>query len=209
MNKKLKKLLIFLLLFIVVAAAIILIELYLSGRHKGGNTPASPSVGVVSSESPSPTDAGSFTTEETAEGTKYSVTVPGSFISYSVTVNSVVFGHTRKDGCDLFNSKNDNNEFLSICFIEGAKAAALAPGFMNSYINYTELEQSGKNRIDGTKITGETVMAKDGKTQLNAWLIDTDKGVLAVVISYDLADQAAQKPELNKMLATLIINGRH
>lgn len=208
MNKKLKKVLIFLLLFIIVAATIILVELLVSGRQGGGNTPSSPA-GAGSSESPSPTDEGSFTTEETAEGTKYSVTVPGSFTSYSVTVDSVVFGHTRKDGCDLFSSKNDNSEFLSICFIEGAKASAIAPGFLDSYISYTELEQSGKNYIGSTRIVGETVTAKDGKTQVEAWLVDTDKGVLAVVISYDLADQAAQKPELIKMLSTLLINGRH
>lgn len=207
MNKKLKKVLIFLLLFIIVAAAIIFVELYLSGRH-GGGTPSVPSAGAGSSESPAPSDAGAFTTEETAEGTKYSVTVPGSFISYSVTVDSVVFGHTRKDGCDLFSSKNNSSELLSICFKEGAKAASLAPGFLNSYINYSEFEQSGKNYLGSTKIVGEQVAANDGKTQFEAWLIDTDKGVLAVVISYDLADQAAQKPELIKMLSTLVI-GHH
>lgn len=209
MNKKLKKVLIFLLLLLFIAVIIILAELFVSHIQRGGNTPSSPGASAGPTETPTPTDEGSFITEETVNGTKYSITVPGSFVSYSVTVDSIVFGHSRQDGCDLFKSKSDNSEILSICFVEGSKAAALAPGFLNSYIDYSEFEQSGKSYIDGTKIMGEAVTANDGKKQFEAWLVDTDKGVLAFVIGYDLSDKGAQKPELEKMLSTLLINGRH
>jgi len=102
-------------------------------------------------------------------------------------------------------SNKNKSEFLKISFVKGSKAAEIAPGFLNSYIDYTEFEQSGQNYINGTKISGETVLVNDGKTAMTAWLVDTDKGVLAVVISYNMSDKTAESSQLNKLLATLTL----
>ncbi|SHH91230.1 hypothetical protein SAMN02745823_01394 [Sporobacter termitidis DSM 10068] len=219
MNKTLKKVLIFILALIAVVLVIFLIEL-LVPRQSGGPDLTSPAVSDSPSPtpsesaspspslspSPSPSEDGAVTTEETADGTKYNVTIPEASASYSITADSALFTHSRENGSDLFKSNKDESEYLRIDFVKGAKAAALAPSIMDSYINYTNFEQSGQNYIDGTQISGETVTADDGKTQVTAWLVDTDKGVLTVAISLSLSDKASQTPQLDKLLSSLTIN---
>ncbi len=211
-----------LFLGVLVAVIIIIAIIYLLATQTVGSkdeTPSpsasvsasalpSPSESAEPSQSPSPvtTDEGSVTTEETADGTKYSITVPGSFISYSVITDRTVFEHLRTDGGDTFMDVSEAGEYLSISFIEDSKAAALAPSFLDQLINYNEFEQSGENYIPGTEISGETVAANDGNTQFEAWLVDTDKGVFAVVASYNLKNKEAETAKLYKILGTLTID---
>jgi hypothetical protein len=141
----------------------------------------------------------------TAAGTVYHVIVQESLLSYSVTVDDKAFAFEGKDNGVLFTSNTNANEFLEISFIKDAKGTDLAPSFLDKYIEYKEFEQSGQNFIGSTEIHGETVTANDGTTQIEAWLVDTDKGVLAVVISSGLSDMESQLKELNKMLDSLTI----
>lgn len=219
MNKSIKKLFLFLGILVVVTVIITGIYLLMTSKPYNGNegTPSpsasaapsdspSPSPSVSPSPSPSPTDVGSYTREETVDGTIYHVTVPGALASYSVTVNETIFDFTNADGPGLFKSKTNENEFLEITFIEDAKATLLAPSFLDAYIDYTEFEQSGENHINGTKIPGETVAGNDGQIQVEAWLVNTKKGVLAVIISYNLPNKEKELAELNKVLATLSLD---
>jgi hypothetical protein len=219
MSKTLKKALIFIAALVVVLAVIFLIEILLPKNETSVTSPSpppvsasvSPTVSAAASSSPSetpspsPSDNGSYTREETPDGALYHFTVPGGSVTYAVTVDDGSFGLTNLDGHFKFTSKTDKNEFLDVSFIEGAKGADLAPSILNSYMKYKEFEQSGANYIDGTKITGETVAANDGTTEMTAWLVDTDKGVLAVVISCTMADRAAETAQLDKILATLTV----
>jgi hypothetical protein len=218
MNKTLKKILIFILLLIIVVLVIFLIEIILPNNNAGEPAPVTPSASVKPSPapsatgaspsappSPSPSDQGSVTTEETADGTKYSVTVPDSFISYTITADSGLFLHSRDNGSDIFTSKTEERTLLNISFVQGAKAANIAPGYLDAFIDYTEFEQSGKNYIDGTMILGETVTAGDGVSQVTAWLVDTDNGVLAVVMSLAISNKADELPKLDKVLSTLTV----
>jgi hypothetical protein len=210
MSKTLKKVLIFLMLLVIVVLVIFIIQLLLPGNTNINPTPSASDTTLETptetGTSPSPTDTGSFTSEKTADGTAYHITVPGAFVLYSVTVDDTAFTLTRDDGHELFKANADENEYLKISFSEGSKAADLAPGFLDKYINYTNFEQSGENYIPGTKITGETVTADDGNKQCEAWLVDTDKGVLGVVISYTLAKKDTETVQLYKILGTLIID---
>ena len=217
MNKSAKKILLF-LAFLVAAIIIISVIYLLAMKPSGSNgetpspsAPVSASVSPSSGQSPSPslspspTDEGSVTTEVTANGTIYHITVPGSFVRYSVTVDEKAFSFTRENGNDLFKSKINNSVFLNITFKEGAKAIDIAPSFLDPFLKYTQFEQSGENDIPGTKLSGETVTAGDGTTQLEAWLVDTDKGVLAVLVSHSLTSKDAALAQLFDMLATLTI----
>lgn len=216
MSKSVKKLLLF--LAFLVAAILIISVIYLLATQTGGNTgetsspsasvsasASSPSASSAPSASPSPTDEGSVTTEETADGTKYNITVPGSFVSYSVVADSTVFEHLRTNGSDTFMDVSEDSGFLDISFIEDTKASSLAPSFLDELITYTDFEQSGENNIPGTEISGETVTANDGSVQYDAWLVDTDKGVLAVVISYNLSKKDEETAKLYRILGTLTI----
>ena len=160
----------------------------------------SPSATVM----PSPA-GGSVTTEQTADGLKVSVTVPGASVSYTITADTAVFTHTSDKDGELFVSAKDKNEFVRITYKPGVKALDTAPGFLNAYIDYTSFEQSGKNAISGTKISGVTVVADDGKKQVTAWLVDVPGGVLAVAAGCSLSARSAQTAQLDKLLATLTV----
>jgi cytoskeletal protein RodZ len=217
MNKSVKKMLLFVGILIVVI--IIISAVYLLLLQPGGETasttspsasasssvPPSPTqTATAESASPTPTDNGDVKTEETAEGTKYTITTEGSLITFSLVTDSA-FEHMRTDGGDTFMDVSEAGEYLSIHFVEGAKATELAPSFLDPLIDYKEFEQSGLNFIPGTEIPGETVTANDGNIQFEAWLVDTDKGVLAVVISYSLRYKDDETAKLYKILGTLTI----
>jgi hypothetical protein len=217
MNKSVKKMLLFVAVLIIVI--IIISIIYLLLPDKGGNSgetpsPSAPVSAAVSpspsetasaeSESPSPSDDRDVTIEETADGTKYTITSEGAFIKYSIITDST-FEYLRTEGSDTFMDVSEAGEYLSIHFVEGTKATDLAPSFLDPLIDYKEFEQSGLNFIPGTEIPGETVTANDGNMQLEAWLVDTDKGVLAVVISYSLKYKDDETAKLYKILGTLTI----
>lgn len=220
MKKNTKKILIFALALAVVIIIILCVMLFLDGKDNGNvdvtpsitpaptetvsPSPAEPS--VTPSEEPSPSGA-DVMTEETADGTKYTFTTPDSGISYSVTVDSDAFEYKREDGKDLFVDKSitDGSVYLELYRMEGGKAETIAPSFLDQYIKYTEFDYSGVNYISAD-VYGETVMANDGKTQFEAWLIDTDGGVLTVVIRYDLENASTQKTKLYDVLATMTFN---
>lgn len=218
MSKSIKKMLLFVALLIVVIVIILVVYLLLpepGGETAGSPSPSAPASASVSpspsessavqTETPSPTDNGDVTMEETADGIKYTITVEGAFLTYSIIADSIIFEHLRTDGGDTFMDVSEAGEYLSIHFIEGAKATVLAPSFLDPLIDYKEFEQSGINFIPGTEIPGETVTANDGNMQLEAWLVDTDKGVLAVVASYSLRYKDDETAKLYKILGTLAI----
>jgi hypothetical protein len=217
MNKSVKKILLFVVILIV--AIMMISAVYLLLLEPGGNTSVTPSPSgapsapispspsesaAVQTETPSPADEG-YTREETADGAIFHMTVPGNLLAYSVTVDEQVFSLKDTDGRMLFQSKSDESEFLELSFIEESTAAELAPSYLDSYLDYKEFEQSGENDIGTTEISGETIEVNDGKTQMEAWLVDTDNGVLAVVISYSLSDKDDAAARLEKMLDTLAI----
>jgi hypothetical protein len=220
MNKNVKKMLLFvaiLIAVIVVISAVYLLLLEPGGDN--GNTPPSTSVSASASPSatpspsetaspesqtPTPSDNGDVMTEETADGIKYTIKTEGAFVTYSLVAENT-FEYSRTEGSDTFMDVSEASEYLSISFIEGAKAADLAPSYLDSFLDYKEFEQSGVNFIPGTEIPGETVTANDGDIQVEAWLVDKDKGVLAVVISYSLRYKDDETAKLHKILGTLMI----
>ncbi len=217
MNKSVKKMLLFVAILVAVIVVISAVYLFLSKPDDDINETPSPSGTVsvpispsptespaASTETPSPSDSG-YTREETADGTVFHVTVPDATLTYSVTVDEQAFDLTDTDGRMLFESKTDLSGFLEISYIAASKAADLAPGFLDSYLDYNEFEQSGMNYIGGTEISGETVQVNDGKTQMKAWLVDTDVGALAVVIGYNLTEKDAVEARLGKILDSLVI----
>ena len=218
MNKNVKKTLLFVAILIVVIVIISVIYLLLPAPGEDGGKTPEPSGSVSAPVSPSPTksapaqtqtppESERYTREETADGTIFHITVPGGLTAYSVTVDEKVFDLTETDGRMMFRSNADKNQFLEFSFIEDSKAADLAPSFLDSYQDYREFEQSGREYIGNTEISGEAVTVNDGKTQLETRLVDTENGVLAVVIGYSLPEKETQRAELEKMLNTLIVEG--
>jgi hypothetical protein len=132
-------------------------------------------------------------------------------VTYRLTIDESVLPYAGNDNDgQMFRSPNpDNENYLNMTFIADAKAAALAPSFLNAYIAFTEFDQYGAENIPGTDIAGERVAANDGVTQVEAWLVDTEAGTLAVVISYALSEKDAQLGQLEAVLKTFEIKSEN
>ncbi|UOO38557.1 hypothetical protein IZU99_04735 [Oscillospiraceae bacterium CM] len=199
MIKIIKKGLIFLILLIIVVTAGVLLEIFVIDPLGKSSTP-SPSVAVTGYTTPS---------EEppvTAAGKAFTVTSKDPAISCTVTVDDAMFEVTTADGGYIFRLLADKNAYLKLYFIQDANAASIAPGFLNAYIDFKNFSNSGDNYIDGTEISGQTVTADDGTTEVTAWLVNTDAGVLAVVTSLSLEHQDAERALLGQLLKTLSLS---
>jgi hypothetical protein len=215
MNKNVKKTLLFfavLILVIVIIAAVYLLLLAPDGDT--GETP-SPSASVSEavsppatvspsetapeeSETPTPADNGHVKTEETADGIKYRSRQKARLLRIPLLQRA--FLSIREQRQRHFMDASEAGEYMSIAFIEDAKAAELAQAILIRSLIIKSLS-IGMNFIPGTEIPGETVMANDGDIQFEAWLVDTDKGVLAVVISYSLRYKEDKRPSFTKCSA--------
>ena len=214
MNKKRQKTLLFVAILIVVIVIISVIYLLLPAPGEdGGKRRSLRSVSAPVSPSPTKSAPHRQTPPESKVyprgngGWNNFHNRPGRTCRILRNVDEKVFDLTETDGRMMFRSNADKNQFLEFSFIEDSKAADLAPSFLDSYQDYREFEQSGREYIGNTEISGEAVTVNDGKTQLETWLVDTENGVLAVVIGYSLPEKETQRAELEKMLNTLIVEG--
>lgn len=210
-----KKVLIFITIICVIVIAVLLI-INFAGDNGNEEVTSSPTddvsadVSNTSSSSADVTDSAEPSESASPIGTQITGNVSGGSPDgeYTISVDEDRYYIVQEDGYDRFydNTNSDEVVFLEIRYIEGAEASVLAPSFLDSYIEFTDIEYSGENKIGDTDISGETISATNGAMQLEAWLINTENGVLAVVISYTLESKDEQMGKLYAMLNTLEIN---
>ena len=186
-----KKALPLLVALIVVAAAAIVLIVTVLNKPDGaagpspGETPGAPAgtTTPVETGAPSPSDEPSPGEAPEEEGpVEYVVDVGGT--RYSLTVDNEVFDVAETPSGRRFTLKADNDVFIETMYIPDKTAFAAAPAFLYQYIDYLELESSGKDYIPGTEIIGETVTGYRGDKACSAWLVDIEGGVVAVAVSY-------------------------
>ena len=208
---------------VVILTAVILV-VYQKRKEAAADTSPSPSVSAAvspstqpsdevtaspsESPSPSPSDEERVIREETTDGIVYTI-VADEELTYRLTVDEAMLSYAEDFDGQTFLSNEDENEYLQITFIADTSAASLAPSFLNAYLAFTEFDQSGQETISGTDITGEKVAVNDGSTQVEVWLVDTESGVLAVVISYTISEKDTQLQQLNAVLETLEIKSEN
>jgi hypothetical protein len=124
-------------------------------------------------------------------------------IDYSVTVESEGYTHTEKGTGDRYYVGDNENVFLEIRYIENTTVSALKPSFMDHYVDFENIEYAGDNYVGDTKIIGNMITAQNGAVCLDAWLIDTEGGVLGVVVSYTQENRNDQMAQLYDVLNTL------
>lgn len=210
-----KKVLIIIAIICLIIASVIIIKL-MGANDDAVNVTTTPSAEVTDDISATPepsvqvSDESSPSASVSPEGVSISGNVSGgsSEGDYSITVDETSYNYVHENGFDRFYDVSNIDEvvFLEIRYIEGGEASLLQPSFLDSYIDFTDIEYSGENRIGETTIAGETISAKNAAMQMDAWLVNTENGVLAIVISYTLAEKDAQMSGLYGMLNTLEIN---
>ena len=214
MNKTLQKIISVLALVAVVVA----IFFVLQARTKDAAPDVSTGLPPVPSDSGQPqtggpTDPGSSSDapadtgddeDEPAFGTRFDIAMPDGSV-FKINVDEAVFSHEEQELGDYFSGKDSDTGtfFIEICFLEGHDAAATAPGFLDNYIEYIEFENSGLDTIGTSKVIGEAISATDGARTVEAWLIDIDGGVIAVIAGYStLQQQAAAYQSLGSIRLT-------
>ena len=150
------------LVFSVLAAAVLLMLTACGGQ----SSPSGPS-GSGNAEDPS---AVVYTISDANGNEICSVTAPASLDC-----------DVSRDGQKL--TFTENKASLELRFVTGdADSFALAPSFLNDYLDYTDIEFSGKEPVcEALDLEGETITASGGGRTVRAYLIDTIGGVLAVV----------------------------
>ena len=219
MSKTVKKILIFLAILIVIVIAVVLIQILLTSKQAGDPSPspsasvsatpdetasASPS-DIATPSTPAPTDSGTIEKVHTIDGTQFTITVPGDFLTFSIVADEAALTFGAEHGVYTFSSNEITDMLLMMTFIVDGKATSLAPSFLDAYMNYTSFEQSGLSAISGTDIAGEMIAASNDEVTMTAWLVDMQSGVLAVVIQSPDAVQLSVLPELEKAVASIEI----
>ena len=89
----------------------------------------------------------------------------------------------EKEGGWVFRSRSDpEGARLELSFTAGTDTEALLPGFMDGYLRFTEIEFSEAGALGKVRGYVGRVTASDGETLADAWLLDSEGGVLAAVL---------------------------
>lgn len=100
----------------------------------------------------------------------------------------------------VFRSLSDPEKTsLEVSFVAGTDTEALLPGFMDGYLSFTEIEFSEAGALGTVRKYVGRVTASDGETFADAWLLDTEGGVLTAV----LLRRAEPSPEADILAAML------
>ena len=100
----------------------------------------------------------------------------------------------------VFRGLNDpEGAGLEVSFVAGTDTEALLPGFMDGYLSFTEIEFSEAGALGKVRKYVGRVTASDGETFADAWLLDTEGGVIAAVLLHR-AEAVREAAVLSAML---------
>lgn len=104
-----------------------------------------------------------------------------------------------------FETELENPAYLEVSYISGIDAEGLIPSFMDSYLDFTDIEFSSAASLGRTRRSAETVVASGSSTLIKAWLLDVEGGVVAVVQSCALEQLTAQGSYFDAMLESFLL----
>lgn len=129
----------------------------------------------------------------------------GGKLYYSMYVDGT-FALVSESGTDTYYPPHPYSSFeppfFEIKLIDGKDAAELTPSYLDGYIDYTDIEFSGKNKISESGIYAQVSVAINGTSYCEAYLIDVAGGTIAVVLSYPAELSDSHAPLLRAMLYT-------
>lgn len=105
----------------------------------------------------------------------FTVFCDGSRFSEDFSSNAYRF--SRADG------ESADSTYFEVSLINGASAEELLPSFMDGYIDFTDIEFSSYTPIGEDKLNADCAAAYNAAQYVEAYLINVDGGVVAVVLS--------------------------
>jgi len=122
---------------------------------------------------------------------------------YSIYVDTDQFALTRGEDSDIF--ETESGAKMEISIHRGTTGEALSPSFMDSYIDFTDIEFDGNSAIGKTGLTGFTINASGAEKSSNAYLINFEGDVIAVVLTYSNEMAEGYFPRMLAMVDTFKI----
>ena len=127
----------------------------------------------------------------------------GTEVSFSVDAPKAEYLTTQEDG-HIRCTRYEDGSFINIELVTGNKAEFIAPSYLDGYIEYTDIEFSGVEKLGDTDYSAETVTATDGKMQCDGYLIDTDGGTVCIIACYPAGDELVHH-SIMAVINTLVI----
>lgn len=122
-------------------------------------------------------------------------------VAYSIYIDNAFFAKSRDNDTDVFESETGFK--LEISLHRNTTGEALSPSFMDSYINFTDIEFEGNSVIGATGLRGFTINASGEGNNSRAYLINYEGDVIAVVITYDDNASPCNIARVQTMIDTL------
>ena len=124
---------------------------------------------------------------------------------YNLYCLSSDFSYALEDGADKYSCRSVDNCYLELCYISDSTVEKALPAFLDSYLNYTDIEYTGDyNLADMLYTQGAT--ATDGTITYEAYLADADGGILAFILCYPNKEADNQALRLHAMLDSFEFN---
>lgn len=99
----------------------------------------------------------------------------------------------------------EETAFLEISYVAGTDAASLLPAFMDSYLDFTDIEFSSAGGLGRSRRPTATVVASGSSLLMKGWLMDVEGGVVAAVQSCPLDQLTAQGSYFDAMLEQFLL----
>ncbi len=128
-------------------------------------------------------------------------------LGFEMYVAAEAYGETADKGRYryAFTGDESGQTFVEISFISGSSAEELAPSFLNDYIDFTSIEFSSYEKVGRDGLSAYKINANGGGLHAEAYLIDTEGGAAALVISCRDEYLSGCLPYLAAMLDTFAL----
>jgi hypothetical protein len=118
--------------------------------------------------------------------------------NYTETEGNNVYRYT-------YNGDSAAGTFIEISLISGTTPEDTAPSFLNDYIDFTSIEFSSYTKVGRDGLSGYKISADNSSLYTEAYLIDTEGDVAALVISCGKDNLNECLPYLYSMLNTFAL----
>lgn len=129
------------------------------------------------------------------------------FIAFSIYSDTDHYEYHSEESAYRFTLNDESSEttYLEISYIMGIDAESLKPSFADDYIKFTDISFSSFSNVGWDNMECTAITASNSQQYLEAYLINVEFGVAAVVLSSQ-SNSDIDANRLSAMLDTLIVH---
>ena len=122
----------------------------------------------------------------TAEVIPYTAPLRQDVLDFTMRYNNSAYGIEFKNNAYVFKPITEDADildYIEISYINGGKSESLLPSFIDSYIDFTDIEFASYSSVGVDSLNAESIIAYNGEQYISAYLIDVTGGLITIVIS--------------------------